>query len=835
MGLLKIHKVGLILLLALLFNGFTGAEVQASATVSELTVEQRLDIHFKDMQQAPWAESEIRKLTIRGVLGGFPDGTYRPNAPIKKVEAIVMAVRALGLEEDAKDFASRSDSLFYPLEGQGLEWARGYLRAAWSNGLITGYMQELSWYDPADRAWMAKLMVRTIRKEQQAIENRFPLYFQDRQKILPNQTGYINVVQMEGLMAGYPDNTFRPDATMTRAELAVLFDNYFEKYMNDYTLKKIQYATIEDFQHSSGDIIIRTMDKGLRKVKVNLKAPIFYESQNIQNSRPQKRSYSQLQKGQQISGLLYGEQLVFVTIQQEGLLDSFTAPTPDYSFTFEREQHIVGFLTDIDSNGLKLTFEMLSGQKMTIPYASNLAVTNLNGSSGRNSMLVGALYELKVDSNKITKLTEQESRRNSYTGDLVSINPFTSETMIRHSFQESKNFIIPEGLKPTFEMNDYIRVTAYGKYIFEYEILRPGSDEGYFVKYDSDRKEIYLTNRQGKEVIYSVIDNPRIQVSRISRPLMSDIYQDDYVRLSFDRYDQNNNRLFDEIINIQVVDQLAGTIISAGSSEIRFRDQYGLTREMRVATAVTLNIVNVRNATVYDLRPNDQASFRIQQGRIQQVNVYSRTVDEGIVFDIQDLPNGTKQLVLGESALSQKKYGITAQTRVSWHDFRDLSLREVGTGQYVRVWYDGPNALEIEIIDSGMVIGQLVAHSYNSIWLKASGISRTRFIIEQQLTSGLNALKYQTVQIVFRNGVVYRIDPVPVDNQEYVVVDYSSKKGTIWVRDSEGKHRIYWLSDDKVLFEGDERSIEYVGQQVTRKSKVKLQIVNEIVVAIRPV
>ena len=803
--------------------------------VSKLSIDQRLQIEFPDLQQAPWAEADIRLLTIRGVLGGFPDGTFRPNAPIKKIEALVMAVRTLGLEWEAKELETKQDSQFFVLEGQALEWAKGYLSAAYRNGLISGYLQELNWYEPADRAWMATLMVRMIRMEDEAKQSTYPLYFSDRHQILPNQQGYIQVMQRQGLMSGYPDNTFRPKAAMTRAELAVMFNNYFDKYMTDYTLREYTYGTIEQFNSNTGKILIRTRDKGLEQFHVHKRAPIFYKPITGTMNQLEKRSYNQLQQGQQIDFIVNEGQLVFITIQSDGYVQQ-----PNYQYNYDynsdRELYYVGFLQEYNQATRTIQLENVVGVRERYQVSPQLTVTNRQGSGSTSSLLNGRLYRFTLEKNSngenwIVSMVEQDHSRISYTGDFVMHNTYNSQITVRHSQMESETFFVPQGVSLGIEPNDYVRIYAYGDYVYDWQILRPVADEGYFKKYDNDRYEITITDRQGNTQIYRVIEDPRIQVPRVSRPNISSIYENDYVRLSFDRYDQNKNGIYDEIIEISVVDQLAGTIVSADSSTVEFVDEYGLERELKLATNAAVNISGIRQATIDDLRTNDAAYFRVERGEITQVNVTYRKVEEGTVYAVRELADGSKQLILGDNLYSQQVFELTSKTKVHWTRYSNLSINELKPGTYVKVWHDGDKAVDVELIDTGSIRGIVTDYASQSVWLEATGESRQRFILAENITNGRDYID-KLVELKFENGLVKSIAELPKNDAVYYIVHIDVDGRKLWVRNEENKHEIYMLSEDTIIYEGYRQSVGSLKGKLSAKRRVQLQIVNETVVKI---
>ena len=57
-------------------------------------------VSFTDIS-GHWAEENIRKAAAQGLINGYPDGTFRPNAPITRAEAMAIVNRVLGRKPDA--------------------------------------------------------------------------------------------------------------------------------------------------------------------------------------------------------------------------------------------------------------------------------------------------------------------------------------------------------------------------------------------------------------------------------------------------------------------------------------------------------------------------------------------------------------------------------------------------------------------------------------------------------------------------------------------------------------------------------------------------------------
>lgn len=72
---------------------------------------------FPDIQQKhSWAEPYIEDMVQRGLIKGYTDGTFKPDNPISKLEAIILASRILGVTYDEnKEFV---DAAFVTFEDE---------------------------------------------------------------------------------------------------------------------------------------------------------------------------------------------------------------------------------------------------------------------------------------------------------------------------------------------------------------------------------------------------------------------------------------------------------------------------------------------------------------------------------------------------------------------------------------------------------------------------------------------------------------------------------------------------------------------------------------------
>lgn len=87
---------------------------------------------FSDVPQGYWAKDAIEYLATIGILGGYPDGTFKPETPLTRAELSAILVRARGIAP-----AAVSDKPYPDLAVDN--WAAGYVKDASDMKLVSGY------------------------------------------------------------------------------------------------------------------------------------------------------------------------------------------------------------------------------------------------------------------------------------------------------------------------------------------------------------------------------------------------------------------------------------------------------------------------------------------------------------------------------------------------------------------------------------------------------------------------------------------------------------------------------------------------------------------------
>ncbi|MBQ2004448.1 MAG: S-layer homology domain-containing protein, partial [Peptococcaceae bacterium] len=170
---------------------------------------------FPDVPSNHWAVQQLDRVAARGIMGGYEDGTARPNNPVTQFEAIAMASRMMELQYDE----ATQKGTYLPFKYPEWDGAYGTAVAAYKAGLIDA--NDFSHSAAASREWIAKLLIQALGVESglNAVANN-PWAFTDGPSIDSKYANYVKLAYDKGLIGGYTDKTFKPKNTVTRAELA---------------------------------------------------------------------------------------------------------------------------------------------------------------------------------------------------------------------------------------------------------------------------------------------------------------------------------------------------------------------------------------------------------------------------------------------------------------------------------------------------------------------------------------------------------------------------------------------------------------------------------------
>ncbi|WP_050179736.1 phosphodiester glycosidase family protein [Domibacillus robiginosus] len=172
---------------------------------------------FRDVPVSFRAEGDIASLVDRGVISGFPNGTFGPQETLTRVQAAIMLQRAMKLPTDSVKNPNFSDVpktyAFY-----------GSIAAVTEAGIMFGRTDgTFDAQAKLTRAEMAAVLARAL-KLPEANRNYFP----------DNYAGTfsyssVNALAASGITEGFPDGTFRPGEPIKRADFSIFLNRGLTK------------------------------------------------------------------------------------------------------------------------------------------------------------------------------------------------------------------------------------------------------------------------------------------------------------------------------------------------------------------------------------------------------------------------------------------------------------------------------------------------------------------------------------------------------------------------------------------------------------------------------
>jgi uncharacterized repeat protein (TIGR02059 family) len=165
-------------------------------------------VNLSDIQEH-WAQPAIAELISLGAIGGYPDGTFKPDQGISRAEFASILVKALQLEQ-------KQGKVFNDTAGH---WAQDAIATAAAYGIVNGYSDTS--FGPDDSITREQMAVMVVKAAKLA-EVKEGKAFADGNKISAWAGNAVATASQNQIINGYPDNTFRPQNNASRAEAATV-------------------------------------------------------------------------------------------------------------------------------------------------------------------------------------------------------------------------------------------------------------------------------------------------------------------------------------------------------------------------------------------------------------------------------------------------------------------------------------------------------------------------------------------------------------------------------------------------------------------------------------
>ncbi|MFS0722584.1 S-layer homology domain-containing protein [Paenibacillus sp. 1P07SE] len=515
--------------LALVFSMTAGSAVTVvPSAYAEETVAPVKATPYVDVVAGHWAEKHIAKLSLQGIVQGYgADGRYGTNDGVSHEDAVIMAVRFLGREDEI----DLEQNVVFPEDFGVKDYAKPYVIYAMQNGLLDRDQEfELAEELPegwgsrkASREWVTRLMIRTIAETELAEElaNR-PSSFNDRNQIDAEYRGFVNAAVELKLMNGVSEDKFEPKTTVTRAMLATLLSRAQGQFAVDYPAQaQGLISRLTDTAITLFDVETQTS----RTFELDERS-IFYRFDSETQSAADKLT-------------LYAEALVLA----EGGKARFIEGASDDAQVETLEGEIARVVPAENKVWL-----WMGTNPIEVNYDSSLIIRSRSGQSLTIADLVaGSTVEVQQDTFRsqplALSLTVQDAPVNKSGAGTVQAVSSSSITVLNSETGESENWEFSSNVLVT--LNNQVKqlsdVTAGSSITYEVSnsqitAIRMSQTAGY-----TETGEFYNVSEDGRMINYIsggepkahfLASNVQVVIEGLNNPTTSDLVQGDQLELT---------------------------------------------------------------------------------------------------------------------------------------------------------------------------------------------------------------------------------------------------------------------------------------------------------------
>lgn len=663
----KIGSIIILLLLMLFICQFSPQEAGALEAPEQEAV-------FNDVGTSYWGFKDITKMSARNIVRGYIDGTFKPDKSVTQIEALLMVVRNM----DSGSLLSDID-VSQPLPVKVPKWAEDGCKPeilfSIENGLIVPSENNFNASAPATRAWITKLLVRMINKENEALglANQNP-QATDAADIPTWARSYTAWALKNRLIKGYPDGTFKPNQAVTRAEMASLL-NRSEPFLD--LGEKVVHGKL---LRISEDTLFLTVNGQLKVYKITEEARIF-------NENGKKANLSDLTNNSAVTLVFNDSDITFMEVlsssyvlekvrgtvlkvlSEEGVIVVRDNRQKIFAGVVASNAFVSSQTGDIDS----LT-NVTSGSQVEVGYNSDnqvVYVMLLNGKYDDSGFII---QELKTNKNiLVVKSDSGQSRSFKISKNVTVIIP-------------GVRFPVIDDLQP----GDKVFLNYSGDTVNEIELLKANQEmslTGKVVFVSTDKNLLAVQTDNGSIETYPVDTNVKVIISGYTKPKLSDVSANDSVILDV----QNGSVVSITVKNKSSEELVKGTIVSIDhydevitiTNEITYElESYELSKNARI-------IIDDRNRSLSSLETGMKVEIELENNKIIHLE-YKNTI-EGIIKSI----NEEKKRITLSIESSSKTFQLDNDLEINIYGRSKADLDDLNIADYVEIKIEDDKVIEI--------------------------------------------------------------------------------------------------------------------------------------------
>ena len=204
-----------------------------------------------DTENFAWAKPYINSMADKGLISGYEDGTFRPDNDVTRQEALSLFARAMGSNDRVNSSILRLAHEKYDsiLRNYDLTWGSddiAYLmyKGALKVSDLDTYLRDNEKNMPMKRYEAAIIITKAMGGENSALDQLgVVLGYFDVRDVPSNAIQYVAYATEKGIMEGMGDNTFSPNTSVKRSQMAVMLSRTVDK--TNYTFVQQKIANVD--------------------------------------------------------------------------------------------------------------------------------------------------------------------------------------------------------------------------------------------------------------------------------------------------------------------------------------------------------------------------------------------------------------------------------------------------------------------------------------------------------------------------------------------------------------------------------------------------------------
>jgi|CZCB01.1.fsa_nt_gi hypothetical protein len=729
---------------------------------------------FPDVPDSHWALPHIIKMQLRGVITGYGDGSFKPDNYVSQLEAVTMAVRAMGLQDETEKEHS-IDVSRYDLP---VSWnAAGYVKVALLRGIIDA--DNFSPYSNAGRAWVAQMVIRMIDAEDELREEA-ATNFDDDASIPKWAKKHVALAVDKGIITGVANSTggydFLPDNAVKRAELATMISRA-DRYMNEV---KGQLPMAEVTAVEGSRVSLKQTGNVVQAYNVVSTTAIF--------DKNAKRSTASILKPGELIRYQVNEQGDFIFIEQLN--------KDHYQYKYISGTVIRHFKEDrlviIQSGDGKLHTnryadgsgaELLQPGTFVTATVKDDTIVSIKYDDLQGSVLRGKFYFLDKEKNILT--LETNNRHESFT---VSDNVIFNYGGKR--FPSVQDLVKGDEIEITLKDNEIISITLLKEYNRETLSCK-------IVAISPIEKVLTVRAADGRLISVEVPDNAVITIGGMANPLFSDLEVGDDIELTVEK----NAAVALTVTNRGYKKEVTGKVeaLNASTRVIVLEDEQGNLNTYRIDEAVYLDL-GKSQPKLSDITVGMTITLKLEDNIVYEITRQNKVVGKLEQID------GKRNQVTVNTAGGRKNYNIGgAVIRISGITYPTINHLEAG--QQVQLTLLDGRVVMVEVIITKLGTVASIDSSRNRFEVKEGSLTSrydinpgTAFIVRGISSPSLRDLKVgDAVYLTIVGKDLQQVEVVPA--QLGYVVSVSLQAGKIIVQTGSSQE-IIDINDKLTVYSG---------------------------------